>query len=98
LNVINFPDPPIIPINLRVFLNQDLMSVLARDLYRTMPQPDMAAINQVLDVILSTYIGSLYAPPPFSFLHLEHTEGFWQLHSQIRTSFDVKPPVARDWQ
>jgi hypothetical protein len=92
LVAVSMPDPPIIPTPFRPALNQELMAVFCRDLFLTLPHPDVDAINLKLTFILDSFLHPAYAPSPLSFIRLEAREGGLFLHTRILEDLTPRPP------
>jgi hypothetical protein len=95
---VSMPDPPIISIGLRPALNQELMAVFGRDLFLSLPHPDVEAINLKLAFILESFMHPAYARPPVSFLRVEAREGGHFLHTRILEDLTPRLPRVVDWQ
>jgi hypothetical protein len=94
LTVLTFPDPPILMGAVRPVFNQEYMALLCRDFFLGLPLPPLDDINFLLDVTLEAYLTHGYAPPPVSFVHVEHTDGIYQMHTHIEGDLDFLPPIA----
>lgn len=95
LLAINYPGTPIIPGFARPSFNQEMMTVLCRDLYHSLPSPDVTAINGLLEGIVGAYINEAYDPPPFSYVRVESRDGGVYLHTKVLFGTAPRPPAAR---
>jgi hypothetical protein len=94
LTVLLFPETPILLGAVRAMFNQEYMALLCRDFFLSLPLPPLEDINFLLDITLEAYITHGYAPPPISYVHVEHKDGLYQLHTHVEGALDFLPPIA----
>jgi len=97
VSVLNFPAPPIIPHQYRKAFARAIMAVLCREVYFQLTLNKPAPPNLKLDEVLGGYLGFDYAGTPTSYIHVEHTDGTWYLHTHIEGAPSAEPPEAADF-